>query len=169
MSGDFQSVKPESMDFNVFTRIGEDWMLLTAGPVDDCNTMTAAWGGLGFLWNRNVAFTFVRPVRWTYRFMEKHPVHTLSFFDEEHRGILEFCGACSGRDTDKIDQAGLTPFATPQGGTGFAQARLVVECRTIHSQDLDPARFLDPSLAELYPDRDYHRLYVGEILRCLVR
>ncbi|MBP7866558.1 MAG: flavin reductase [Acidobacteria bacterium] len=165
----FEELRPEDLQMNVFSRIGRDWMLITAGPVEDCNTMTASWGGLGVLWHRNVSFVFVRPVRWTYRFMEKHPVYTLSFFDEEHRGALQLCGSRSGRDTDKIRDAGLTPFPTPENGTGFTQARLVLECRKLHSQDLDPSRFLDPSILGNYPDRDFHRLYIGEILNCLTR
>lgn len=169
MTDTFRAIRPEDLDLNVFTRIGKEWMLITAGPPEDCNTMTASWGGLGVLWHRNVSFVFVRPVRWTYRFMEKHPVYTLSFFGAGHRDALQLCGSRSGRDLDKVREAGLTPFPTPGGGTGFTQARLVLECRKLHSQDLDPSRFLDPSILENYPDRDFHRLYVGEILNCLTR
>ena len=40
----------KSLDGNVFSLIGEQWMLITAGTADHCNTMTASWGGLGVLW-----------------------------------------------------------------------------------------------------------------------
>ncbi len=31
---------------NPFTKIGKEWMLITAGTPENCNTMTASWGGL---------------------------------------------------------------------------------------------------------------------------
>ena len=50
---------------NLFTRIGKDWMLVTAGDREKSNTMTASWGGAGILWNKPVAFSFIRPQRYT--------------------------------------------------------------------------------------------------------
>ena len=64
---------------------------------------------------------------------------------------------------------GLTPLETETGAVYFAQARLVLECRKIYIHDLDPANFLDPSIHEEYPEKDYHRLYLGEVVRCLKR
>ena len=76
----------------VFQLIGREWMLITAGTPENFNTMTASWGGLGWLWNKPVAFVFVRPERHTYGFIEAQEQHTLSFLGEEHRDILNFCG-----------------------------------------------------------------------------
>ena len=128
--------------------------------------MTASWGGFGHLWNRDVAFVFVRPSRHTFGFMEASEGFTLSFFGEEGRRALQVCGAVSGRDHDKAAMAGLTPLAFEAGGRGwtaFAEARLVFACTKVHSQDLDPRGFIDPSIATHYDDRDWHRLYVGAI------
>ncbi len=77
---------------DVITLIGKEWMLVTAGTSERFNTMTASWGGIGFLWNRPVAFVFVRPERYTFGFIEKNERLTLSFLGEEHRDILNFCG-----------------------------------------------------------------------------
>ena len=54
----WQSIAPETLSDNFFTRIGKDWSLVTAGTADAFNTMTASWGGVGVLWNKNVVFTF---------------------------------------------------------------------------------------------------------------
>ena len=48
---------------NLFSRINKDWMLVTAGNQEKCNTMTASWGGAGVLWNKPVSFIFIRPQR----------------------------------------------------------------------------------------------------------
>ena len=46
---------------NAFDLIGKEWMLVTAGNKEKFNTMTASWGGIGWLWNRPVAFAFIHP------------------------------------------------------------------------------------------------------------
>lgn len=167
--GDFKSIKPETIGDNVFRLIGSDWMLITAGDKKSFNTMTASWGGLGVLWNKNVSTIFVRPQRYTHEFLERAGTYTLSFFDETYRGVLNFCGAKSGREVDKVKETGLTPAQTPGGSPCFAEARLVIECRKIYFQDLNPANFLDPKIDANYPIRDYHRMYIGEIIACLAK
>lgn len=152
---------------NPFTLIGEHWMLITAGTLERFNTMTASWGGLGHLWDRHVAFIFVRPSRYTFEFLEQHPLFTLSFFDSSWRDALMFCGTESGRHVDKVKKTGLQPAATDRGGVYFAQARLVIECVKIAFTDLNPRHFLEPDIMEFYEAPDYHRMYVGEVVRIL--
>lgn len=165
-----KNVEPEDIHENPFELIGDEWMLITAGPVEAFNTMTASWGALGVLWNKEVAFCVVRPVRYTYEFMERSNTFTLLFFDSDYRTALELCGSRSGRDIDKAKEAGLTPVAGElDGTTTFAEARMVLECRKIYYTDIDPARFLDPGIDNNYPQKDYHRMYVGEIVNCRTR
>jgi flavin reductase (DIM6/NTAB) family NADH-FMN oxidoreductase RutF len=100
--------------------------------------------------------------------MEKSDFFTVSFFGEEHRAALEYCGSHSGRDVDKTKATGLTPVRSDSGAVYFAEARIVLECRKIYFQDIDPANFVDPTIADNYPARDYHRMYVGQIVKCMV-
>jgi len=165
----FRAVPPTAIRDNVFKLIDSDWMLITAGTLKGWNTMTASWGGLGILWNKPVAFCFVRPTRHTFGFMEKNDRFTLSFFTERYRAALNLCGTKSGRDTDKARATGLTPVAGRRGFTSFAQARMVLECRKLYFQDLNPKAFLDSAIIKNYPKRDFHRMYIGEITRCLVK
>jgi flavin reductase (DIM6/NTAB) family NADH-FMN oxidoreductase RutF len=157
-------IRPEEIPDNVFKLVGQDWMLITAGPPEHHNTMTASWGGFGVLWGRNVCWCVIRPQRYTYEFMERSESFTLSFFDERYRAALDLCGTKSGRDVDKASAAGLTPAPGDLPATTFfEEARLVIACRKIYFQDVDPAHFLDPTIDRNYPSRDYHRMYVGEI------
>ncbi|MBM3492866.1 MAG: flavin reductase family protein [Armatimonadetes bacterium] len=161
-------IKPTDLLENPFKLISQDWMLITAGPPDDCNTMTASWGGVGHIWGKDVCWCVVRPVRHTFAFMERNDAFTLSWFAEEHRPALNLLGTKSGRDGDKIAEAGLTRVAGPIAGTtAFAQARLVIACRKVYWHDLDPTHFLDPDIERNYPQRDYHRMYFGEIASIL--
>lgn len=162
----FIEIDPVEIEDNVFRMIGRDWMLITAGHMGDFNTMTASWGGLGCIWNVNTAAALVRPSRYTYEFMEREKYFSLSFLDNGYRRALQICGSTSGRDTDKVSAAGLTPlFDTP--APYFQQARLVLVCRKMYTSDISPDRFLDPTLQTHYKDGDYHRLYLGEIVKVL--
>lgn len=167
MAKNFKAIKPEQIKENPFKVIGSDWMLITAGTLKDHNMMTASWGGFGVLWNRPVCFCVVRPVRYTYKFMERSEYFTLSFFDKKYKKILNFCGTRSGRDVDKTAETGLTPVETREGAVYFEQARMILVCKKIYFQQIDPAHFLDPAIDENYPQKDYHRMYVGEVVRCL--
>ncbi len=166
MTQTWKSVPLASLKENVFHSIGDDWMLVTAGTTDHWNTMTASWGGFGVLWNLNVSFCFVRPTRHTYEFMERADRYTLSFYDEDQRDALDFCGSRSGRDVDKAAETGLVPSVV-EGAIAFEQARLVLVCRKLYHHDIDPDRFIDPSIDSHYPDKDYHRGYIGEVVSCL--
>ena len=163
---ELKEIAPEAITDNTFKLIGKDWMLVTAGTEASFNTMTAAWGGLGILWEKKICFCVIRPTRYTYAFMEKSEGFTLSFFEERYRDVLTYCGTKSGKDVNKIAQTGLTPVFD-DGAVYFSEARLVMVCGKIYTQDIVPDNFLDPGMATFYPEKDYHRMYVGEIRRCL--
>ena len=116
----FKTVEIKDLQFNPFTLIDKEWMLITAGNEQKCNTMTASWGGLGELWKHYVSFIFVRPQRYTLEFIEKEDHYSLCFFDESYRKALSFCGSHSGRDYDKCKETGLTPDESQtQPGRGW--------------------------------------------------
>jgi len=143
------------------------WLLLCAGDLasGDFNMMTVAWGSFGTMWHKPFAQVVVRPTRYTYEFTERHDTFTLCAFPEVCRPILKTLGTRSGRDMDKRRDSGLTPIASQQvAAPGFAEAELIVECRQIYWDDFEPDRFLDPVIDKSYPQRDYHRIYFGEIL-----
>jgi flavin reductase (DIM6/NTAB) family NADH-FMN oxidoreductase RutF len=166
MNFDFKVIDPREIKDNTFKLIGKDWMLITAGDINKFNTMTASWGGLGVLWNKKVSICVIRPSRYTYQFMEQNDIFTLSFFDDKYRDVLNFCGSKSGRDVDKINTTGITPVKGINDGVYFAEAKLVLECKKLYFQDLNPANFIDTGIEKNYDHEDYHRMYIGEILVC---
>ena len=165
----FKEVSPQTLNFNPFTRIGSDWMLITAGQPGDMNTMTASWGGAGVLWTKNVVTAYIRPQRYTLEFVEKNDCYSLCFFDEEYRSALNFCGTKSGRDFDKDKETGLTPVFGDIAPY-YEQAKLVFLCRKLYRQDMTAESFLQPeNLKRWYPQMDLHRMFVGEIVKVLER
>jgi flavin reductase (DIM6/NTAB) family NADH-FMN oxidoreductase RutF len=165
----FIKIDPSEIERNIFRLISDDWFLLSAGNLLQFNTMTANWGGLGHLWRKDVAFCFVRPQRYTYGFMEANSYFSMSFFGEEFREALTICGKESGRDIDKMERTGLTPFASPEGSVFYEQASLLLECRKLYYSDLEPNHFVDPAIIRNYPGNDFHRMYVGEIISCFTK
>jgi len=162
----FREIDIRDIEKSPVKMISDEWALLTAGTLDSYNTMTVSWGALGELWGRDCVFAFVRPQRYTYEFMEKNDYYTLTFFDGGYKKEMGFCGSHSGRDTDKATETGLEPVSVGEG-VSFAQAKTVLVCKKIAVQDINPDGFLDESINGEYPINDYHRVYIGEIVKVL--
>lgn len=152
---------------DVIDIIGRQWMLVSAGTPEHFNTMTASWGGMGFLWGRPVAFVFIRPERYTHEFIEANERMTLSFFTEDYKKALTFCGTKSGRDHNKAAATGLVPVATEHGSVGFEQARLTLECRKLYKGHFEADEFIDKAQLERWyndqPGGGLHDVYIVEI------
>ena len=144
------------------------WLLLTAGTLEDCNMMTVAWGSVGCMWSKPFVQVVVRPHRYTYGYMEKSDSFTLCAFPEKYRDALQILGTLSGRDGNKLSRTNLTLQASTRVlAPSYAEASLVFECRKIYFQDINPQGFLDPAIQKNYPACDYHRVYFGEIIVAL--
>ena len=163
----FRTMDPKTLQENVFSLIGDKWMLITAGSGEVCNTMTASWGGLGILWGAPVATCYIRPQRYTKEFVDREEYFTLTFFGEEYRKALALCGSKSGREIDKVKECGFTVKTAACGAPYFEEAELVLVCRKRFAQDMDPANIPDDIKEKWYPERDYHTLYIGEIVEIL--
>lgn len=164
----FKKVDPRSLSFNVFSAIGDQWMLVTAGTADSCNTMTASWGGLGILWNKPMAIAYIRPQRYTKEFMDAQEYFTLAFFPEEYRQKLALCGTKSGRDMDKVSECGFTVCTGEGGAPYFAEAELVLVCRKRMVMPMDPAA-VPADEDQRHYDNDHHYMYWGEIVEALTK
>ena len=140
--------------------IADGWALLSAGTPADWNTMTVSWGGVGEIWGFDAAFVFVRPQRHTMKYLDNSEYFTLAFGLPKAAMVL--CGRRSGKDRDKIAEAGLTAHA--ENGTVWPEgAPLAIVCRKAAKQKLDPAGFIDPRIEENYTG-DYHHVFVGEVV-----
>lgn len=165
----FQKIDPKALNQNVFSAIGDQWMLITAGTPEHCNTMTASWGGLGVIWNIPSATCYIRPQRYTKEFVDREDYFTLSFFGEEHRKSLQLCGSRSGREVDKVKECGFTVRAADCGAPYFEEAELVLVCRKRFVQPMSPDNMPQEIKDKFYPQKDYHVMYIGEIVEVLVK
>ncbi len=164
---DYTDLDPYKINENIFNLLDNKWMLITAGTKEHFNMMTASWGGMGVLWNKAVVTLFIRPQRYTYKIVEENSSFNVCFFNQEYKPALNFCGSKSGRDFDKVKETGLTPVLTPNNSITFKEAYLSIDCIKLYSDDLKSSNFIDKSLIDkIYPSKDFHRFYIGEIIGC---
>ena len=165
----WREIKPEEWKVNPFTAIGKEWMLITAGEKENCNTMTASWGGMGVIWGKPSVTVYIRQSRYTKEFVDRGECFSITFFDEKYRNALNICGTVSGRDRDKISEAGLTPCNVEQTAA-FEEAKVIVLCKRQFHQVMSPDGFdVKENDSKWYADRDYHTMYIGSIEKILVK
>ena len=156
----------------IFSQFSQKWALLTAGTKDAYNSMTIGWGGMGTLWGKPVVTVYVKPSRYTYKFLNDNEYFTVSFYSEEYRKALAVMGSKSGRDCDKAKEAGLTPKFLEKSTT-FEQADVTILCKKIYYDDMIMERFPAEALKnydktrndgrEQYPQR----MYIGEVIEII--
>lgn len=167
--GKWKEISPDKFKEDPFTMIGKDWMLIAAENDGRVNAMTAAWGGLGVMWAMNTAFIFVRESRFTKTLIDGADTFSLTFFDhEKYKNMYGYMGSISGRDQDKVAQTGLTVVRDETGTPFFEEAQLAIICRKLSATPITPDQFIDPTIdGRHYSDKDYHTMYIGEILKIL--
>lgn len=164
----FKEISVNELKVNPITMFSDGWALLTAGDKSDFNTMTVSWGAIGEILGKPSMFVFVRPQRYTHDFCEKSEYFTVSCFEGKCRKELSFCGAKSGRDYDKFKETGLT--AETDGEHVYcAEAEYVFLCKKSAKTFLTPENFYDEAINGCYSAKDYHDIYVGEIVKILVK
>ena len=160
---DFIEIDPKHISDNFIKAIGSDWALVTAGD-------QVSWGGVGVMWNYPVAIVVIRPQRYTFEFTERCDKLTPSFLPEQYRKALTYCGTHSGRDEDKISNAGLSVTFTEEDTPAIAEAQLVLECRKLYTDTIKAENFIEQGIVERwYPESDFHKVYVLQITNAYIK
>ena len=160
----FTTINIAEQSFNPFEKIGKQWMLISAGTANSWNTMTASWGGVGVIWGKPSATCYIRHSRYTKEFVDKSEYFTLTFLKDGHRDALSLLGSKSGRDMDKMHDSGLTSIFV-DGQPTFEEAELVLVCRKRCKSEIAPEDILQQEIIDNnYADRDFHTMYIGEIV-----
>ena len=137
--------------------------LLVAGA-EPVNPMTIGWGEIGIVWGRPVFVVLVRPSRFTHSLMEKAAGFSVNVAPESLGEACMLCGTRSGRDIDKVAEAGLTiEKGLALDVPTIAECPIHYECRIIHRNEVDPATLSPEVKASAYAGGDFHTVYRGEI------
>lgn len=171
MKHSFQPMDLNFFECNPFEKIGTDTFAITATKDGKVNTMTAAWGGLGVMWGKKVAYIVVRDSRYTKEFLDASDRFSMTFFDKQDKNkmILKYIGTVSGRQEDKIKNANLT--IDYENGTPYIdEGNLIFICKNLYRAPMPASDFLDAAIDEKwYSNKDYHNLYIAEIETMLAR
>ena len=164
-----KTITPKELERNTFSLIGEDWMLITAEKDGAINTMTASWGGLGVFCGKDVAFTFIRPQRYTKEFVDSADTFSISVLPDKYRKELSYLGTVSGRDENKIEKACLTT-AYCDGTPYFEEADTVIICKKLCAADLKESDFIQKQMCDKwFATKDFHTVYISEIIKVMTK
>ena len=167
----FREISTDEMICSPFKLIGKDWLLICAADQSKesrANAMTASWGGVGILWNKPVATVYIRPQRHSFSLVERLDRISLCFPSSDMRETMKFCGTRSGADTDKFEELGIKVewidgVPVPDG------SKTVMICKKAYTDDLKKHSFVDTDHLKHYPSDDFHRFYILEIEKILVK
>lgn len=169
-TGTWKKIAPQEIADNPVA-LCDNWLALASGTEGNMNAMTIGWMTLGRIWSDPVATVYVSPDRHTFGFMESNEYFTITAFPDEDKDKLQIIGTRSGRDGDKIREAGLTVEYTDLGNPTFTNGTLMIECRKIYSQQIDSA-IMDKNIRKRFYE-DYkqtvHHMYIGEIVNVWVK
>ena len=130
------------------------------------NTMTIGWALIGYAWRKPVLMVLVRTSRHTFGFIEKAADFTVTVPTTDMRDALMFCGTKSGRDVDKYKACNLELANAQKVLSPIIKTPAIhFECKILLKTPMDP-KCLDKECEGLYPAKDYHTLYFGEIIEC---
>ena len=146
-------------------------VFLTTKAGDKVNSMVIEWGHIGRIWNRPVFVAYVRDRRYTRELLDENPEFTVNIpIHGFSRRAFVTCGTRSGRDMDKIREAGLT-LAAPEtiSVPAIRDFPLTLECRVIYREPQDAARLPEAIQKQFYRvEKGDHISYFGEIVDAYV-
>lgn len=160
-----QKIDPKDLKDNPISLFADNWFVVSAGDSIKFNEMTISWGNLGNVWEEPAVTIYIRNTRYTYPLIDNGKYFVLNSFDEKYWDKVKFIGTHSGRDMDKVKATGLTPKFTALGNPYFEEARLVIECEKIYSDDIDRSRLFEKG-QKMYSDdpKETHRMFIGRIV-----
>lgn len=144
---------------------------LTVENGDRVNTMTIAWGSLGYIWNKPTFTALVRFSRHTHELISDAEDYTVSFpLNGQLKKELGLCGTKSGRDIDKFKEYSLTlKEGESVKSPVIDECDLHLECKILYKHVMDEKNLSEEIKEKCYPNGDYHVMYFGEILKVLVK
>lgn len=170
----FDTIDVRNIKEDVFTLVGEDYGILTAGTPEKSNSMVTSWGGWGIVFGKPGVFHFLRSNRYTLELMREQQAYTVSYFDSEFKDDIMQFGMKSGRDSDKMKETKLTAVQTPDGNPAYKEAKIILECRLAEVTTVAPENFYNDEDRKFVTDAhaetgDWHKLVLSQITKAWVR
>lgn len=153
--------------------------LVTTKAGEKVNSMVIGWGTYGVEWGRPMFVIYIREGRFTREQLDKNPEFTVNVpmgdFDKK---IMKVCGSLSGRNIDKVTEAGLTLVDSEEVSVpGIKELPLTLECKVVFRQRQE-LELIAEKFMNCYPqdvpstnpmgNKDPHIAYYGEIVNAYI-
>ena len=170
------ALKPTNLFSNKMTLLTTDITIpampaiVTSGDKNSYNSMVIGWGSIGVGFAKPIFTVYIKPERYTYQFIDKSDIFTVSYIDKKEYPKFTVYGTKSGKDINKEEASGSHIKFLDDGGITFEEAVEVFVCKTIakshltendvHQDVID----LYNSKLDVYFSTHPHTVYTGEII-----
>jgi len=158
------------LEWNPIKKFEEEGIAIVSEANGKANATSSHFGGVGRLWNKNVAYIFVRESRYTVELLDNSETFSACFFDMEakaNKQILKILDALSGRNEDKLAECKIT-LAHAMDVPYIDEANFLILCKKLAKVHITPNSILENDIMEkFYAGKhagDNHIMYIGEIL-----
>jgi flavin reductase (DIM6/NTAB) family NADH-FMN oxidoreductase RutF len=168
-------IRKELTEINVnpFELFKKGNILLTAGDLNNRNSMTIGWGTIGYLFRKNVVIVYVKESRYTKHLMDESEYFSISFLSDKYKKELAIMGSKSGKDIDKYKETNLhLVYDIDKKVSYIKESYLVFKLKKISNLKFDYDHIYDCDIVKNYysgsEENNFHTMYIGEIVSCLV-
>ena len=155
-------------------------ILLTVKGDEKVNSMVISWGALAIEWNKPIFVTYVRENRYTKPILDKTMEFTVNIpLEKMDPKIFSVCGMKSGRNIDKVKEAGMT-LVEPEAVSvpAIKELPITLECKVLYKKTQELKDLPEEIVNRNYPqdidgfavgaNRDPHTAYYGEIVAAYI-
>ena len=168
-------MKKQRIDYtdysNDITKALKKGIFLTTKAGEKVNSMVIGWGHVGQVWNLPVFVAYVRDSRYTRELLDQNPEFTINVpIGDVDKKTFSICGSKSGRDMDKINEAGLT-LVPPEviSVPGIKEFPLTLECKVLYRQEENVSELPEDIQKKFYSiETEPHILYFGQIISAYI-
>ncbi len=165
----FQPLERDLIEFDPFTKLSDEYMVICSESKGKTNAMTASWGGFGELWGVDVVYAFVRESRYTKELLDNSDSFSCTFLDKSFRSAMKYFGSVTGRQEDKVKNAHMN-YNYHKGVPFIDEGNFVFICEKLAAVPIGKECFSIPEIDEKwYAKGDYHTMYVGKIIQSMAR
>ena len=135
-------LKPTNLFSNKMTLLTTDITIpampaiVTSGDKNSYNSMVIGWGSIGVGFAKPIFTVYVKPERYTYQFIDKSDIFTVSYIDKKEYPKFTVYGTKSGKDINKEEASGSHIKFLDDGGITFEEAVEVFVCKTMQNHIL---------------------------------
>ena len=169
-------LKPTNLFSNKMTLLTTDITIpampaiVTSGDKNSYNSMVIGWGSIGVGFAKPIFTVYVKPERYTYQFIDKSDIFTVSYIDKKVYSKFTVYGTKSGKDINKEEVSGSHIKFLDDGGITFEEAVEVFVCKIIakaHLTENDVHQDVIDNYnnnLKVYFSTHPHTVYIGEII-----